>query len=384
MDLHLPNEWAIPGPLQRTLSSVDQLRGEWNVIEHFGHEKLSALRRIATIESAASSTRIEGSQLTDNQVEELFARVKKQSFQTRDEQEVAGYAHVIREIQENADLMSVTNGIIQQLHRDLLQFSTKDERHRGDWKTLPNHVAAFDAAGRQIGIIFETATPLETPMLMDELTSWFTEQQLHPLVAIGVFHVAFLAIHPFQDGNGRLARILTNLQLLQAGYHHAAYSSLESAIEHNKEQYYLSLRKTQISFGNDQADWMPWLTFFLQTLEQQADALRDRLKLAGVLPDKGTISVEESRSLNWGDLKIAEGASLPPEPAEELSRLAQQLLTLMKEQHELSVAEAVKHMGANRNTLKTKFSELVDQGHVERMGAGRGSYYRIRSSAKSR
>jgi len=129
----------------------------------------------------------------------------------------------------------------------------QDERHRGQWKNLDNHVAAFDANGKQIGIVFQTASPFETPMLMERLLEWNAKEErdpiLHPLLRIAVFNVVFLAIHPFQDGNGRLSRVLTNLMLLRSGYAYASYSSLESVIEHNKEAFRFT-RQQSVSVQN--------------------------------------------------------------------------------------------------------------------------------------
>jgi Fic family protein len=143
-------------------------------------------------------------------------------FKTRDEQEVAGYAYVMDQVFDAFDQIPVTENMIGQLHQDLLRYSTKDERHRGHYKTLPNHVAAFDADGKEIGIVFQTTSPFDTPREMESLVAWFTkadrERSLHPLLLIGSFIVVFLAIHPFQDGNGRLSRVLTTLMLLRAAY----------------------------------------------------------------------------------------------------------------------------------------------------------------------
>ncbi len=132
---------------------------------------------------------------------------------------------------------------------------------------------AFDADGKMIGIVFETATPFDMPQRMTELVAWLNEarelRRLHPLLIIAVFIVVFLAIHPFQDGNGRLSRVLTTLLLLQAGYAYAPYSSLESIIENSKESYYLALRQTQTTVLTDAPNWQPWLLFFMRALQQQ-------------------------------------------------------------------------------------------------------------------
>jgi Fic family protein len=185
------------------------------------------------------------------------------SFTTRDEQEVAGYAEVMETIFNVYDAIPLTENYIRQFHRDLLVHSSKDERHRGSYKALANHVEAFDEDGKSLGVVFETATPFDTPRRMAELVEWAAEREedksLHPLLVIAVFVVVFLEIHPFQDGNGRLSRILTTFMLLRAGYAYVPYSSLESVIEQSKEGYYLSLRQTQGTIRMAEPDWNPWL-----------------------------------------------------------------------------------------------------------------------------
>ena len=204
------------------ISETDEFKGAWRAFRTLAPERLNALRRVATIESVGSSTRIEGSKLSDRDVERLLSDLRIQSFATREEQEVAGYAKVMETVFESWADIPITENHIKQLHRDLLSYSDKDDYHRGAYKTTSNSVAAFDEAGRQIGIVFETATPFDTPRLMTELVAWLNEARdggrLHPLLIIGVFIVVFLEIHPFQDGNGRLSRILTTILLLQAGY----------------------------------------------------------------------------------------------------------------------------------------------------------------------
>jgi Fic family protein len=228
---------------------VDEFKGAWRALGLIAPERLSALQRVATIESIGSSTRIEGSKLTDREVERLLTNLDIKSFASRDEQEVAGYAEAMDLVFRSWENIAITENHIKQLHRDLLVHSEKDERHRGSYKTGANNVVAFDESGQQIGIVFETATPFDTPRLMTELVTWFAEateeKHLHPLLVIAIFTVVLLAIHPFQDGNGRLSRILTTLMLLRAGYAYVPYSSLESVIEQSKEGYYLALRQTQ-------------------------------------------------------------------------------------------------------------------------------------------
>ena len=180
------------------ISQIDEFKGSWNATLRTP-KKLQSLKKVATIESIGSSNRIEGNILTDKQVETILSNIKKQSFSTRDEQEVIGYADLMENIFDNYELIPFTENYIKQLHKILLSYSSKDEAHRGNYKTLSNSVAAFDMKGKQIGIVFETATPFETPELMRKLISQTRElledNALHPLILIALFVVHFLAIH---------------------------------------------------------------------------------------------------------------------------------------------------------------------------------------------
>ena len=191
------------------IAELDEFKGAWRALSTLAPERLSALRRVATIESIGSSTRIEGSKLSDQDVEKMLSNVEIRSFETRDEQEVAGYAGVMETIFASWSVLPLTENHVRQLHRDLLRYSTKDERHRGDYKKLDNHVEAFDANGKSVGVVFQTASPFDTPRLMAELIEWTTDalsnRTLHPLLVIAVFVVVFMEIHPFPDGNGRLS-----------------------------------------------------------------------------------------------------------------------------------------------------------------------------------
>ena len=333
------------------IAEIDEFKGAWRALGTLAPERLRSLRRVATIESIGSSTRIEGSKLSDQDVQRLLSNLEIKSFDTRDEQEVAGYADVMELVFRASDDITITENHIQQLHRDLLKHSDKDAHHRGGYKTATNSVAAFDEAGAQIGIVFETATPFDTPRLMQELVAWYQravdDAEMHPLIAIGVFVVVLLEIHPFQDGNGRLSRVLTTLLLLRAGYAYVPYSSLESVIEQSKEAYYLALRQTQGTVRTDHPDWTPWLEFFLEALHRQMQRLRVRVEreklMIGALPD-----------------------------------LAAKLVELTREQGRLTMADAVKLTGANRNTLKQHFRNLVNDGHLELHGQARGAWYALR------
>lgn len=294
---------VITSEILNLIARIDEFKGVWRTLGTLAPDRLSALRRVATIESIGSSTRIEGSKLSDKEVEKLLSGLSIQTFDTRDEQEVAGYAELMDLVFGSWADITFDENHIKQLHKILLRHSAKDERHRGQYKTTSYHVAAFDENGTQIGIVFQTATPFDTPRLMQELVTWVNDErhkaELHPLLIIGVFVLVFLETHPFQDGNGRFSRVLTTLLLIQAGYAYVPYSSLESVIELNKENYYFALRQTQASIRSNSPDWQPWLVFFLGSLAEQVRRLekkveREKLVLAN-LPELSLRIVEFAR-----------------------------------------------------------------------------------------
>jgi Fic family protein len=333
------------------ISATDEFKGAWRAFSTIAPERLAALQRIATIESVGSSTRIEGSKLSDREVERLMAGLAtSQSFASRDEQEVAGYAQVMDLVFESWQYIPLTENHIQQLHRDLLKHVGKDDAHRGRYKTHANTVVARDADGKLIGMVFETATPFDTQRLMAELLAWYQAEKdsklMHPLLAIAVFVVTFLAIHPFEDGNGRLSRILTTLLLLQAGYAYVPYSSLESIIEQNKGSYYIALRQTQITIRTDQPKWQPWVQFFLRSLYAQVKRLEKKVETEKIIL-----------------------AVLP--------ELSLQILELVRVQGRIRMQTAVQLTGANRSTAKKHMQKLVDARHLVQHGAGRGVWYSL-------
>lgn len=332
------------------IARIDEFKGAWRALGTLAPDRLSALRRVATIESIGSSTRIEGSKLSDREVERLLANLEIRTFATRDEQEVAGYAGVMELVFSSWQDIALTENHIRQLHRDLLIHSQKDAWHRGNYKTFSNNVVAFDEGGQPIGIMFETATPFDTPHLMAELVSWMQEEResarLHPLLLIGLWVVVLLEIHPFQDGNGRLSRVLTTLLLLQEGYAYVPYSSLESVIEQSKEAYYLALRQTQGTIRTDSPDWQSWLLFFLRSLAEQVRRLNQK--------------VERERTV------------LAPLP-----ELSAQILEFTREHGRLTMSEAIRLTLGNRNTWKQHFRALIELGLLRQHGKGRGVWYEM-------
>ncbi|MDR0239055.1 MAG: Fic family protein [Deltaproteobacteria bacterium] len=341
---------SITPELLALIAKIDEFKGAWKALGTLAPERLSALRRIATIESIGSSTRIEGSKLSDREVEKLLANLSIRSFATRDEQEVAGYAETMEQVFQSWEYIPLTENHIRQLHRDLLRHSGKDERHRGKYKTSPNDVAAFDAQGQQIGIVFETVTPFDTPRLMRGLVEWTNAaleiRRLHPLLVVAIFIVSFLAIHPFQDGNGRLSRILTTRLWRRCAYASTPYSSLESVIENSKENYYLALRQTQTTLRTEAPDWQPWLLFFLHALHQQMKRLEKKMEKEHIVL-----------------------AALP--------ELSLRILEYTREHGRVTLKDMTLLTGASRNTLKEHFRKLVENRQLTMQGKGRGVWYRM-------
>lgn len=251
---------------------------------------------------------------------------------------------------ESHSSIPIDENFIKQLHAQLLQFSDKDHRHRGAYKTLSNNVAAFDADGNELGVIFETSTPFDTPQHMEQLVSWgsqaLQDKQLHALIVVAVFIVRFLAIHPFQDGNGRLSRILTTLLLLKSGYAYVPYSSLESVIEANKENYYLALRRTQVTLNQESPEWQHWLVFFLRSLKKQKDNLLKK--------------VERERYF-----------------LEAMPALSADILELAKEMGRITTSEVVMATKANRATVRKRLEELVRSQLLVQHGKGKGTWYSL-------
>jgi Fic family protein len=354
MDIVLMHEIrnvTITPEVLKLIAEIDEFKGRWQVIETLAPEKLTSLRRIATIESVGSSTRIEGAKLSDADVEKLLSGLRSESFASRDEQEVAGYADAMDRIFESYESITTTENHIKQLHGILLKYSTKDQEHRGSYKKVTNHVEAFGPDGKSLGVVFETATPFETPLWMKDLIDWFNrsieEETQHPLILIGIFIVIFLAIHPFKDGNGRLSRVLTTLLLLRAGYGYVPYSSMENVIEQNKDSYYMALRRTQQTIRKQEQNWEPWLAFFLNTMVKQKENLATKVK--------------EEQALR---------ASLPA--------LSRQILELVKTRGEITVKEIEDSTGANRSTIKVHVKKLTEQRYLAQVGKGRGARYMIR------
>lgn len=334
----------------RIIADIDEFKGSWRAVGRVAPDRLTSLRRVATIQSIASSTRIEGATLSNRDVETLLSNLTISLLSSRDEQDVAGYSEVIEMVAENFESMVFTVNVIKQLHRDLLKYSTKDERHRGEYKKIASNIEAFSATGESLGVLLATSSPFDTPREMAELIQWTSgaldQGTLHPLLVVGIFKVVFLKIHPFQDGNGRLSRILVNWLMLRCGYSYLPFCSLESIIEQQKDGYYRALHETQVTIGFPQPNWNPWLEYFLDVLHAHKCQLEAKI-------------VEELQVFG----------SLP--------ELSLQIVEWVRFHGRISVAEAVKITGASRNTIKDHLRLLTRSDVLVRRGAGRGTWYSL-------
>ena len=341
--------FTITPEVLKLIAEIDEFKGRWAMLEQLPPDTMAGLRRVASIESIGSSTRIEGARLTDAQIEALLSGLDTTSFRSRDEEEVAGYAEGMNTVFDSWEHIPLDENHVKQLHGILLRYSVRDTPHRGEYKKNPNHVEAFDSEGKSLGIVFETASPFDTPELMARLTKSvndaFDRDDLHPLLVIAAYVIHFLAIHPFQDGNGRLSRILTTLMLLQNGYGYVPYSSLERVVEENKDGYYRALRSSQGGIRTKDENLDPWTLFFLKALKAQKENLARKL--------------DREKEL------------------ERLPALSSEILQVVKERGRLTMADAVTLTGANRNTLKVHLRRLVNRGRLAQHGTGKGTWYSL-------
>lgn len=330
------------------VSQIDSLKGQWIGGLNLSPQILGRLKRSVLITSTGASTRIEGSKLSDEEVEKVIRGLSIQKLVNRDAQEVQGYYEVLSAVFDTWKDIELTESNIKYLHSQLLQYSSKDQYQRGDYKTMENRVVATDSSGKEVGVIFETTPPYLTPKEMNELVAWarisLAEKTYHPLLTIANFIVEFLNIHPFLDGNGRLSRVLTNLLMLQAGYGYIPYVSQEKLIEDNKTDYYIALRKSQGTFKTDAETIVPWISFFLQVSHTQA---------------------EQAIAL------------LSSEPIEKLlSPLQLRVWDYIQAVDEATIQGITETTGVARPTVRQAVERLLEYKKIERIGQGRTTRYR--------
>ena len=336
-----------PRILER-ISEIDKIKSHWSAGVRLDPQILAGLKKSVLITSTGASTRIEGAKLSDEDIERMMRGISIQKFSNRDGQEVKGYHELLSNVFENWQSIPFSESTIKFFHRELLKYAEKDELHRGNYKHKENKVAMVSPVGGDMRILFDTTSPYLVTKEMQELVEWtqeaLAEKKLHPLLVIGNFVVEFLKIHPFEDGNGRLSRVLTNLLLLQNGYSYMPYVSHEKLIEDSKPEYYVALRQSQKTFGTENENLAPWLNFFLIIVLDQS-------KRAAVL-----ISKEEIDKL--------------------LSRQQQIVWKHLESVHEATPLEISKATSVPRPTVSQAITKLLKLKRIERVGIGRATRYR--------
>lgn len=333
--------------IQNLIIEIEKMSGMWTVGVKLAPQILSVLKRSTIITSTGSSTRVEGSKLTDKEIEKLFSTgLKVKKFSTRDEQEVAGYKELLENVFNSYKNIKFSESTIKHFHKELLKYSDKDQKHLGEYKFGDNSVVATDKDGKTVGIIFEPTKPYLTSKEMQELLAWteeaFREKIFHPLLVIANFIMEFLSIHPFQDGNGRTSRVLTNFLMLKFGYDYMPYVSHEKLIEDNKDRYYLALNKSQKTKNHNIT---LWLGFFLEMILEQ-------VKLAVKLGDKERIEIF-------------------------LSPKQLQVWQFMQERSETTPKEIREKLNIATATVLQVLNKLTEMKKIERLGEGRATRYKV-------
>ena len=334
--------------IMKQLSIVDSFKGNWESIELKHSKHLKELRKIATIESIGSSTRIEGATLTDEEVEKLLKSVKITKLTTREQQEVVGYYDALQVILDNYQDLELSERYIHQLHGILLKHSAKDQSHKGQYKTLSNQVVANYPDGTQ-RTIFRTTEPSLTAKEMEVLISWTKErvqqEDMHPVMIAAAFVYEFLSIHPYQDGNGRLSRLLTTLLLMQQGYEFVQYISFEHIIEERKEGYYRALMEGQKNRYQETEKIDQWILFFLDCLVTLIKRLEVKYEVYSKL-------------------------------SKDLNERQKSVLEFVKKQKKVRMSEVEEAFKSHsRNTLKKDMTYLVNEGLLIKTGERKGTRY---------
>lgn len=345
LDVRLEN---LPPEVYIKLRQIDELKGQWIAGAQLSPQVLGRLKRSTLVTSTGASTRIEGAKLSDEDIEKMMRGIGIQKFADRDKQEVKGYYELLENVFDSWKTLSFSESSIKHLHRELLKYVEKDELHRGEYKKQENKVHMVNEAGESVAVLFDTTPAWLTPKEMQEAVEWtqktLAEKKYHPLIVIGNFLVEFLNIHPFQDGNGRLSRVLTNLLLLKEGYLYVPYVSHEKLVEDNKPDYYVALRRSQKTFKTEKEDVLPWLDFFFGILLQQSQMAIDLLSKENI---------------------------------EKLLSPKQLAVWEYLQQHESATpGEISKATGVTRRTINQVVDKLLQLKKVERIGLGRTTRYK--------
>ncbi len=330
--------------LVNLISEIDRFDASWQAVERREGQSLKELKYIATVRSVGASTRIEGSKMSDEEVDVLLKNMDITKLVERDQQEVIGYFEVLDLIDENYEDIPVSENALKNLHNQLLEYSDKDEWHKGDYKQHANAVEAHLPDGTN-QVIFQTTPPgFPTEDAMQEMVVWYaSDLDAHALLKCALFCYEFVSIHPFQDGNGRLSRLLATLLLRKNGYQWIRYVSFEHEIESQKTEYYRVLRACQSQRPGE--DITEWVIFFLSCLRNIQEALMIKLGTYGA--------------------------------TQKISSREKQLLYIIESNPGIKTGEISKKLNISNSTVKRMLDNLINAKLIERQGVGPGSYYTL-------
>ena len=274
------------------LTQIHEFKGEQNLFIETNSDTLTQLVEVARIQSTEASNKIEGIYTSDDRLKKIV--LNKTTPRTRNEQEIAGYRDVLATIHESYEYIPLRPTMILQLHRDLYKFSGMSIG--GNYKNSDNVIAETDSAGNRF-VRFQPVPAWETPEAIDFACKAYDEavqSGADPLLVIPMFILDFLCIHPFNDGNGRMSRLLTLLLLYRSGYIVGKYISIEKVIEQSKETYYETLQQSSAGWHENQNDYAPFVRYMLGVI---VAAYRDFSSRVQVLVTSGMSKPDRIREI---------------------------------------------------------------------------------------
>lgn len=325
------------------VSAIHEYRGKQELYLARKPEVLESLREVARVQSTDASNRIEGIATTGQRLGELVAG--KATPRNRNEEEIAGYRDVLALIHDSHDYIDISPSVILQLHRNLYRHTSAS--FGGQWKNSDNVIAGLDEEGNQV-VRFRPTPAVATPQAMTDLCTAFNDALrdgvFDPLLLICLFVFDFVSIHPFNDGNGRMSRLLTLLLLYRSGYLVGKYVSIEKAIEATKATYYDALQDSSAGWTEGAADYRPFTRYLLGVILSSYRTFDERVAEAGTGGAGKAARVRSAVERSLGKVTKAEIQAQVPD--------------------------------ISQTTVERVLSEMVKEGALERMGAGRGASYR--------
>ncbi|NBV67643.1 MAG: Fic family protein [Flavobacteriia bacterium] len=327
------------------ISEIDRFDANWTAIERKEGQSLKELKSIATVRSVGASNRIEGNRMSDEEVDVLLQKIDIAKLTDRDSQEVVGYFEVLDLITESYQNISLSESNLKSLHNSLMKYSAKDLWHKGNYKQHSNAVEASFPDGTKQIIFQTTEAGFATENAIRALLDWYNaETEVHELIKIASFVYEFLTVHPFQDGNGRLSRLISTLLLMNKGYKWIQYVSFEHEIESRKNEYYQVLRSCQAQRPNEEVT--VWINFFLNCLSSIQKQLLMKLQQSGL--------------------------------ETQLSHKEKSIYTIIQNRPNIQSGEIAIKLAMPAPTVKRILSELLNKGLIEKQGNGRNVSYSIK------